>query len=388
MSADATQLRPQRDEEPDIPTETDTRRVVYLLGAGATQGTVKFGGSPASLVMPGLIGRLLERMREVYVESFSEHPGVGNLVNDVVTDTTDFEHLLTFLADTPSDPYQEFALRLRTEFSTVLRTALSVVRRELGDRHSALFAVLLDMHRVSESGEALKGFITLNYDSFLEHAIEEVHERPIDYGVDIRDGDQHDQAIPVLKLHGSFSWRHTWPIEVTDDTDAALWIPPGIRKAKGDYPFNAIWGAARQLLDCDVLRIVGCNLGSNDWDLVSLLFTTMHGRESDPPYEVEVVGPPEAAARIASTFPYLDVKSLFEIPEIGPQLIAEVLGGKPTEFSDLDERNKGRAIENAKNKIANPFERWLRVKGELMHSSLSDIETDKNIFKNFVEEMA
>jgi len=324
-------------------------------------------------------------MRELYMESFSDHSGVGNLVNDVVDDETDFEHLLTFLADTPSNRYQEFASRLRKVFSTVLRTALLDVRRELGDKHSALYSILLDMHEVSDSGEVLKGFITLNYDSFLEHAIEMTPGYEVDYGVHTGNSGSQERPIPVLKLHGSFSWRHTWPIQVADVGDNALWIPPGIRKAKADYPFNAIWGAARELLDCDVLRIIGCNLGANDWDLVSLLFTTMHGRESARPYEVEVVGPPGTAARIANEFPYLEVKSLLEVEDVGPQLIAEVLGGEPANFSDLDEGNQKKAIEDADAKVANPFEHWLRLKGELMHGNLPNIETDRNIFKNFVE---
>jgi hypothetical protein len=385
MSAGSTQLRSQRDEESVTPADSDARRVVYLLGAGATQGTVSFAGSLANLVMPGLIDRLLKEMHDVYTASFSDHPGVKNLVNDVVDDKTDFEHLLTFLADTPSNRYQDFASRLRKVFASVLRTALSNAAQELGDKHSALYSVLLDMHEVSDSGEVLQGFLTLNYDSFLEHAIESIPECVVDYGVRAGDIGSKERSIPVLKLHGSFSWHQTWPIELGDAGDDALWIPPGIRKAKGDYPFNAIWGAARELLDCDILRIVGCNLGSNDWDLVSLLFTTMHGRESARPYEVEVIGWPGTAARIANEFPYLGVKSLFEVADVGPLLVAEVLGGEPMEFSALDELHRKRAVEGASDKISNPFEHWLRLKGELMLGNLTSIETERNNFKTFVE---
>jgi hypothetical protein len=365
--------------------ESAPRRVVYLLGAGATQGVVQFAGSSEDLVMPGLIGRLLERMHEEYVQEFADHKGMAHLVNDVVDDRTDFEHLLTFLEDTPSGRYQEFADRLKTVFSKVLRAALDNVRQELGEKHSALYAVLVDMHQVEASGESLAGFLTLNYDSFLEHAIENVLGRSVDYGVQVREGANGGDPIPVFKLHGSFSWRHTWPLEVAEEMDAGLWIPPGIRKAKGDYPFNAIWGAARELLDCDVLRLIGCNLGPNDWDLVSLLFSTMHGREEAGPYEVEVIGWPETASRIAEAFPYLNVRSLLEIDGIGPQSIAEVLGSAPTEFSALNEQDRNTAVENAASKIANPFEHWLRLKGELMLRDLTTIETQKGLFEEFVE---
>jgi hypothetical protein len=373
---------PRLDEAP--------RSVVYLLGAGATQGAVQFAGSTAKLVMPGLIDRLLDRTSDAYLEDFADHAGLKHLVNDVVDDDTDFEHLLTFLEDTPSRRYQEFAQRLKTVFSTVLRRALEGVRSELGEQHSALYAVLLDMHEVADSGERLAGFLTLNYDNFLEHAIEHGLGRAIDYGMQTINPREYDarEPIPVLKLHGSFGWRPTWPVEVAEEIDAGLWIPPGIRKAKGEYPFNAIWGAARDLLDCDVLRIIGCNLGPNDWDLVSLLFTTMHGRESARPYEIEVIGRPKGAARISETFPYLKVRSLLEIPDIGAQFIVELLGSDRMEFSDLDETDQERAIEAAQTKIINPFHHWLRLKGELMHRDLPSINTDLDLFKRFIEESA
>ena len=149
---------------------TPPRRVSYLFGAGATQGAVHYAGSARQLVMPGLIGRLMDSTNTAFAEDFSDHAGLRHLVNDVVNDETDFEHLLTFLADTPSRRYQEFAERLKRIFSAVLRRALADVRHELGERHSALYAALLDMHNVPEAGEKLVGLLTLNYDNFLEHA--------------------------------------------------------------------------------------------------------------------------------------------------------------------------------------------------------------------------
>lgn len=363
-----------------------SRRVVYLLGAGATQGAIDFAGSSANLLMSGLTNRLLGGMREEYMKNFTGHPGMKRLVNDVVNTSTDFEHLLTFLEDTPSLPYRKFAAALKTVFSAVLRAELEGVTGDLDGRQSALYAALVDMHQVEGAGESLAGFVTLNYDSFLEHAIQQTVGRGVDYGVNIRDaGSGDDQPIPVLKLHGSFSWRHTWPLEVTEEMAAGRWIPPGIRKAKVEYPFNAIWGAARELLDCDVLRVIGCNLGPNDWDLVSLLFSTMHGREAIGPYEVEVIGRPRTASRIARQFPYLNVRSLLQVDGVGRQLIAEVLGREPTDFLDLDEPDQQTAIENANSNIANPFEHWLRLKGELMLRDLSSIETPRGLFTDFVE---
>lgn len=377
----------ERADDQDSQGPREPERVVYLLGAGATHGSIRFGGSMRSLVMPGLSEALSERMHERYQEKFTGSPGIERLVNEVVANGPDFEHLITFLEDTPSDEYKRFSDELKLIFSSVLRTVLDEVRVELQPHHSELYAALLDMHAVEGLDETLVGFLTLNYDAFLEHAIEERLGCAVDYGIHVeREPHPGDpQTIRVLKLHGSFGWRNVWPIELAPENDPGLWIAPGIRKAKTDYPFNAIWGAARELLDCDVLRIVGCNLGPNDWDLVSLIFTTMHARNGAPPYRVELIDWPRTALAISNDFPYLNVQSLLAIPDVGRQLVSEVLGGEPREYSSLTDDERYRAAVGADDKVSNPFEHWLRLKGELMLRDLPSIDTHVGIFTNFIE---
>ena len=136
-----------------------------------------------------------------------------------------------------------------------------------------------------------------------------------------------------------------------------------------------------------MLRIIGCNLNPNDWDLVSLLFATMHGRESAAPYEIEVIGWPADAAKIATSFPYLNVKSILEIDKLGPLFITEILGIEETTYANLDEPQREQAHRNARDKIKNPFELWLRVKGEMMLTDpdRDGLGTERNLFKVFVE---
>ncbi len=362
-------------------------RVSYLLGAGATHASAQYAGSTKSLVMPGLTEALSDRMHERYQEKFPDDEGIGRLVNEVVAHSPDFEHLITFLEDTPSHVYKLFSDEVKQIFSSVLRKILDDVRVKLEPLHSDLYAALLDMHSVAALEESLNGFLTLNYDVFLEHAIEERLGQTVDYGINIVRGTPREdsRAVRVLKLHGSFGWRNEWPIELAPENDPGLWIAPGIRKAKSDYPFNAIWGAARELLDCDILRIVGCNLGPNDWDLVSLLFTTMHARGAVAPYRVELIDWPGEAVRMSEDFPYLNVQSLLELPGVGRQLVSEVLGGEERDYASLPDDERGRAVSNADEKISNPFEHWLRLKGELMLRDLPSLETDSGIFEGFVE---
>ena len=53
-----------------------------------------------------------------------------------------------------------------------------------------------------------------------------------------------------------------------------LWIPPGVDKKRENYPFNYLWGqAVENLLECDVLRVIGCSLSRNDWGMIPILYT-------------------------------------------------------------------------------------------------------------------
>ena len=360
-------------------------RVTYLLGTGATQGSVSFRGSTVRLVMDALATPLLDGMRELMYSKaeFKTHAGLQRLVNDI-EDDTDFEQLITFLEDAPSATHQRFATGLKQVFSTVLRTRLAQVESELGDSRSDLFAALIDMHNVPDAGEELVGFLTLNYDNILEHAIEKHAGRPVNYGIAVSSEAGTERAIRVLKLHGSYSWSDEWPVRLGDAHPYELWIPPGIRKAKSSYPFNLIWGFAHELLDCDVLRIIGCNLGPNDWDLVSMLFTTMHAHASQGPYRIEVIARPQTADRIADLFPYLSVVSILELPELGPDIVREHLPGAPTEFTELTKAQRKLVMDQAQVKIPNAFEYWLRIKGEAMNRELDSLSTKVGLFERFV----
>lgn len=369
------------------PYEGSDLRVVYLLGAGATQGCVSFRGSTERVVMPGLVDELISSMRNLLYENpeYETHKALRRLVNEVIQDDTDFEQLITFLGDARSATHQQFSAGLRKVFSTVLRGRLDDVEDELGDRRSDLYAALIDMHEVPGVGEDLGGFLTLNYDGFLEHAIETHAGRTVDYGISLRPRERERRPIRVLKLHGSFSWGDEWPVGGGSYHEHELWIPPGIRKAKTDYPFNLIWGLAREMLDCDVLRIIGCNLGPNDWDLVSMLFTTMHAHASNGPYRIEVVAGPKTAGHIAKMFPYLEVLSILELPDIGAQVVGENTGGPPVEFAHLSLAKQKEVACNAQTKIGNPFEYWLRLKGETLNVDLDTIETPAGLFERFVD---
>lgn len=363
-------------------------RVVYLLGAGATQGCIAHFGSRYSLVMSGLAEPIFEELQRVAMEKYPNHPGIRRLVNNVMLPESglDIEQLITFLEDSPTLAYREFSSKLREVFSSVLIGRLADVEQELGVTRSRLYAALVDMHDVEGFGETLGGFLTLNYDVLLEHAIDHHLDLNVDYGVTIAtESVPPDRAIKVLKMHGSLGWRRQWPIKAELSDMPGVWIPPGLRKSKNDYPFNAIWGLARDLLDCDILRIVGCNLGPNDWDLVSLLFSTSFTHATAAPYQIEVISEYETVQRIRELFPYLEVHWLPDLPRVGEQIVSELLGGKPRRFAELSEGRQKEVISKARQSIANPFSYWLTQMGEAMATDLPSLATTSGVFEQFVD---
>ncbi len=334
--------------------------------------------------MEGLATPIATELRTALAED-EQHSGITRLTNSLSDDSLDIEQLITFLEDTPTRAYRDFAQNLRDVFSTVLRNELTHVEQELGDMKSALYAVLVDMHNVKGNFEHLQGFLTLNYDIFLEHAIVDRLGSNVDYGINVDDERTTEQSIKVLKMHGSFGWRQQWPISVNLEHDEGIWIPPGINKQKTDYPFNLIWGAARELLDCDVLRIIGCNLGPNDWDLISLLFSTRNTHDSARPYDIEVIGWPDTAKRLRTMFPFLEIKWLAELPDIGNQIVGELLGLRPTPLLSLSESRQTVVERNAEEKISNPFSYWLTQMSDYLFLELGDLETEAGIFSSFAE---
>ena len=365
------------------------RRIVYLLGAGATQGCIAHSGSQHNLVMSGLSKPISEQLNLKVIEKYDDHPGIRRLYNEVVAPkpSFDIEQLITFLEDSPSGRYRDFANDLREVFSLVLRSRLRDVENELGPCRSWLYAVLVDMHEVAGNVERLEGFLTLNYDVFLEQAIVEQLGREVDYGIATGGSDGKERPVTVLKMHGSFGWLSDWPIRVELRHRAGVWIPPGIRKPKNEYPFNIIWGRARELLDCDVLRIIGCNLGPNDWDLVSLLFSTRYTHGSGRSFSVEVISDLDTAVRIRDLFPYLEVRWLPELPGIGKQIVGELLGSAPRSFDSLSEDRKMLATRKAQQSISNPFSYWLTMMSEALAIEASDLYTESGVFQGFTDRM-
>jgi SIR2-like protein len=360
--------------------------VVYLFGAGASHANAKLHGSAHGTLMADLKPAIDALVQELARRPpFRDHPSIDYLANEVITDEKiDIEQIITFLDESRSEIHRRFADGLRKIFAKVLREKLAAIEKELKKTPTDLYSAVLDMHEVPGFSERLRGILTLNYDVFLERAIERDMGCHVDFGISVNPPTVAGRAVKVLKLHGSFGWTDEWPIQRASK-QKRLWIPPGIQKEKRSYPFNALWGMARELLECDVLRIVGCNLGKNDWDLVSLLFTTQHAHRRKRPYQVEIINRPSNAEDVKRQFPQLNAKSLLEIDVIGDQIVGEISGGPPRPFNDFVDEERSELIERA-SKHPNPFLYWLKQKAEEIFRMRGSLDTGRNALKRILEE--
>lgn len=333
------------------------RRVVYLFGAGATHACLQANSSSRGLLMANLSPLLATRLRKL-VTTTSAYAPLSRLVNDIIDDDADFEHLISFLSDSPSHLHKQLATDMRDIFHRVLQQELKSIEDELGPDRFILYAALLDMYNVRGCPETLHAILTLNYDDFIESAASLVYNQPVNPGIALRGTNPQAIGPTVIKLHGSFTWREEWPISTTNrDNLTPLWIPPAAQKAKDHYPFNTLWGLARDLLDCDVLRVVGCRLGSSDLDLISLLFATRHvNARRTRPYAIEIIDSPAHALKLQSDYPYLDVRSLVEISymDIGTSIVADLTNGAPRRYDDLDP-------QECQTLLAERNENWFRI---------------------------
>ena len=367
---------------------TSQRKVVYLFGAGASHACVDYWRSPHGILMSHLNTPIAEAVQAfVTSEGQERYRSLDDLTNDLTSDHTDYEHLITFLDDSPSAIHRCFASELRKQFEMVLRERLHNNETELGKNRYTLYAILLDMYNVKGCPEDLQAALTINYDNYIEAAATALGYS-VDFGMAApKDATASSKILKLIKLHGSFNWTDTWPVLTHfDDEEAPLWIPPGIHKAKERYPFNLLWGVARELLQCDLLRIVGCNLSGNDWDLISLLFTTRHGGAPTPTaYEVEIIDSPKHVRTLRRRYPYLDVRSMLEIEEmgVGRRIVEELTEGRHRSVESMSEADL-RAVEE---KDQNWFLVWLQQMAVSLDQDerVASVETPNRMFERIWE---
>lgn len=361
----------------------DKKRVVYLFGTGASQGEISSSDDAIRICMNDIKDDILQRITN---DDIKELKIVSNELSE---DNCDVEHLITLYEATGTYEHKKIALELKRLFREEIQKKLKLLG---SDYKTKLFSALIDMYQINEIDEVIKGIITLNYEDLLEKAVMDVLGS-INYSLDIKSDNKYINNInpnqfPVLKLHGSFNWKNEFPINVIDEDnitndDEILWIPPGVEKKKDNYPFSLLWGKAKEILLCDILRVVGCSLSRNDWGIISLLYSTQKLNSQKNEYTIEIIDYPITAEKIKKIYSYLKICPFMEIPEVKKYMISTY---KPACIGTTIPDSEMKEIEkNITPEKTNIFDLWLKAKGDDLIDKGFSLDTNSSKFKNFYE---
>jgi hypothetical protein len=330
------------------------KRVVYLLGSGATQGVIKHAENRSLLTgdIQDFIRDELQNPDAVFTDK---------IWNEIIKDDRDVEHLITVL---DSQYKHETANQVRKYYRKAI---VSLAGRLTNPLPNNLYTYLVDLHvrgRLRDH-EQLTCFLSLNYEDILERSVEDrIPGVSLDYVIetDLSQAPQGD-VIPVLKLHGSFNWVNSRPIGLAEmgsiDDEHTLWIPPGVDKKRENYPFNLLWGRAVEYIqNADVIRVLGCSLSRNDWGLIPVLYTAQ-SLSIRKGLKIELIDYRESVDSVVNNYRYLNFDQFIDLPEVrkykprGSELSRDAAG----EFYSISNKN-----------TVNIFESWLNAKIEFLYS--------------------
>lgn len=309
------------------------KKVVYLLGAGATHAEIiNITDDPSDnyidkngLLISNVSKRIMQAARRT--QWFKEK-------EEVFTSSKGALNIELLISLFENNQIEEKYIRKLKEL--VQRDIINILKDELKSKFY-LHKALLEFHKLIKEHEELLGFISLNYDDVLDEAYKEVLNLDPNYSLTT----QRNTDLPLLKLHGSFNWDN---IEIYGKTRKIPIIPIGINKKYLAPPYNFIWGRAFELLvDCDYLRIIGCSLNQNDIGLIDLLFKAHKERDKQIIMEIISHQPEDSSHQIKNNYGFF------------PGIV------NPKDI-------EGRLIADAKisNEKTNVFKEWLKAKGSRM----------------------
>lgn len=302
------------------------KKVVYVLGAGVTHAAARLSSHPHGLLMSNIAEEAVQELGDAVRKLSAILTAAGkklavDTVNKIAIGGCNIEYVISLLDASGVAGGREVAELVRMCYAQALANLLpSIWPPSTKD----LLAALVDFHCNEGSvppllDEQLIGFLTLNYDSFLERSIQSLH-RGVDYLFGLSPLEKIDDSkgcgtlIPVLKLHGSLDWK----IERLLDSPALkdplsdyfMWIPPSAIKNNSHHPFALLWERAKAILECDIIRIVGCSLNASDWPLISLIYWATASPAVPP--RIEMVDFPSQVDKAKDSAPLLSIAGIHE----------------------------------------------------------------------------
>lgn len=286
---------------------SETKKVVCLFGAGATHAEKMYalrnekvldekkflraeGLTNAEISLRVLTSLLGDNKTSYLISKYGLDENILKFPSD--KKHIDIEFLITLIESNKTKMSAKDVGIIREYYRKDILDKLKYDGKEI---NPYLYCALLEWQKLNEKNEEVLGYLTLNYDTLFEKALVNIGHK-INYGLFIEKRSQcANNETLLIKLHGSFNWflnEETNKIQTENNEDQEknepLWIPPGLIKGYVDYPYNLLLGRARELLvECNLLRIVGCSLSPNDPLLISLIFGTQKLKRDA--YSIEVI---------------------------------------------------------------------------------------------------
>ncbi|MCX6794776.1 MAG: hypothetical protein NTY31_02210 [Candidatus Falkowbacteria bacterium] len=285
------------------------KKIVYLFGAGATHAELaNLAKDPLSEAFKKKKGLLIS---DVSSRVMAQAVNKSSYLKDIImvsstSGSLNIELFISLIENSRICNWQKKTVYLK---GLVEKDIKGIIKKEKSSFY--LYKALLDLHNDNEfkKKEKLLGLISLNYDDVLDLAYKEIYrtKRP-NYFFYPND----TEGIPLLKLHGSFNWDR---ININGRKRNIQIIPLGSNKSYIHAPYNFIWNKALEILiECDILRIVGCSLSQNDFHLIDLLFKAH--LEKGAAFDIEVIGPDKVGRNIKNFLGFFpNVKPLNEIEQ-------------------------------------------------------------------------
>jgi len=315
---------------------SNIKKIAYLMGAGATHAEITNLEDSASETFIQKNGLLISNVsKRVIVKAQTAH-GFKNDVECVTSPegSLNIELLISLFESNRIHNAENKIKILKRLVQTDILDRLSVTRKKRFYLHKAFF----ELHQLIEDKEDLTGIISLNYDAVLDEAYTTIYKKLPDYCHTSR---CKVAQFPLLKLHGSFGWKNV--IIYGRPKDISI-IPLGVNKKYLSPPYSFIWSKAFEVLvECDILRLIGCALSQNDIGLIDLLFKA-----------------------------HIERGTAFEIQVIDYQTAGDQIKNNYGFFPDI---TKPKDIENAliadeqilkNDHVGNPFKIWLKAKAKRM----------------------
>lgn len=353
------------------------KKVVYLIGAGATQAEVNLKNTEIKVRMFDVGARIAAKAKNDVDLNWLP------VIRD--GDPLDIEQLVSLLISNGNSrkKYIAAANKLKDLYRDDIIDKLKEAK-VLEEPIIAKSLLLLHKDIEFKNQEELSGIINLNHDNLFE-----VASRSIWGGINIgfpfkEDAFKIIEGSPIIiKLHGSFNWKCSWPIELIDFSkipnpcvEDFIWLPPTTTKEAREFPYTKLLGKAYEvLMDCDMLRVIGCSLNQNDWNIINLIFSTQHLQYINKTnhYEIQFILKPKTAEIVKERCAYLKkTRTVSELNELD-----EVDG------INLYKQAEEEGIEIKGTEIENVFKYWLSKK-IMFHERLNQLDSG---FINPLDEM-